>query len=128
MEIVIKVSAVALISAACALLIKKSNPDISYGVSVITAVMLSIAAITLIEPLRDFVSELISDTGLSAAIFQPIIKCVGIAVVVKLVSGLCKDAGQSGAAMSVEYCGCAAALLVSMPLLRTMLELLEGLT
>ena len=127
MELVIRISALAVISAACALLIKKASPDISYGVSVITAVLLCLAGLSVCEPIGELISGLIADTGLSPAVFQPVLKCVAIAVAVKLVSGLCKDAGQSAAAVSVEYCGCAAALLVSLPLIRTVLELLEGL-
>ena len=109
------------------MLLKKANPEISYGVSVLTAAVICIASIGLISSLRDVAAEMIEKTGLSPAIFLPVIKCVGIALTVKLVTGLCKDAGQSAAASAIELSGCAAALLISFPLIRTMLQLLEGM-
>ena len=128
MDVVIKISAVALIATACALLLKKINPEISYAISVLTAAVICLSAIGLISAVRDAVLEVVEKTGQSPAVFLPIIKCVAIAVTVKLVSGLCKDAGQSAVASAIEYSGCAAALIVSLPLIRTMLQILEGLT
>lgn len=128
MEIVIKVSAVSLIAAACAILLKKAVPEISYGISVLTAAVICLVSLGVLTPLKELAADMISKTGQSPAIFLPIIKCVGIALTVKIVSGLCRDAGQSAAAAAIEYSGCAAALIISVPLIRSMLSLLEELS
>ena len=78
--------------------------------------------------LADFVSGIIKSSGLPSAVFVPIIKCVGIAVLTKLVCNLCKDAGQNGTSSAVEYLGSAAMVYTAMPLLGTLLKTLEGLT
>ena len=82
----------------------------------------------MISQLADFVSGIIKSSGLPSAIFVPIIKCVGIAVLTKLVCNLCRDAGQNGTSSAVEYLGSAAMVYAAMPLLQTLLKTLEGLT
>lgn len=128
MEIVAKAAAVAILCAACGLLIKAKNPEYSFVLSSICAVCVCAAAVGMISSLADFVSGIIKSSGLPSAIFIPIIKCVGIAVLTKLVCNLCKDAGQNGTSSAVEYLGSAAMVYAAMPLLQTLLKTLEGLT
>ena len=127
MEIVIKAAALALIAAVCALLIKKSNPEISFAVAVIAAAVICAAAAPAIGEIKSFAQDIVGKTQISPAVFLPVIKCVGIALVVKLSGELCRDAGQSAAASALEYLGCAAALITALPLVRSMLGVLEGL-
>ena len=127
MEIVIKAAALALIAAVCALLIKKSNPEISFAVAVIAAAVICAAAAPAIGEIKSFTQDIVGKTEISPAVFLPVIKCVGIALVVKLSGELCRDAGQSAAASALEYLGCAAALITALPLVRSMLGVLEGL-
>ena len=128
MEIIAKAAAVAVLCAACSLLIKTKNPEYSFVLSTICAVCVCAAAVGMISSLADFVSGIIKSSGLPSAVFVPIIKCVGIAVLTKLVCNLCKDAGQIGTSSAVEYLGSAAMAYNATPLLVTLLKTLEGLT
>ena len=111
--------------AACSLLIKTKNPEYSFVLSTICAVCVCAAAVGMISSLADFVSGIIKSSGLPSAVFVPIIKCVGIAVLTNLVCNLCKDAGQNGTSSAVEYLGSAAMVYTAMPLLGTLLKTLE---
>ncbi len=55
------------------------------------------------------------------------LKCTGIGIAAKLAADLCRDGGQSALAGAVEFGGTAAALFVSLPLLRSFLALLRAL-
>lgn len=127
MEIVIKASAVALVTAVGALLIKKSNPEYSFLLGVIGAVIILASAAVMLSTLKETFDEIIEKSGLSAAIFSPLIKCTVIAVTVKIVSSMSRDSGQSGIASSVEFIGAAAALYTSLPLLNSVLKTIEEL-
>ena len=124
MDIVIKAAAIAVVSALCILLIKKSNQELA---ALAAAAVICFAAVRLFESILELVRYTILQTGLSSALFLPIIKCVGIAVVVKVASGLCKDAGQSGIASALEMLGSAAALFTALPLIYSLLETSGGL-
>ena len=125
MEIVIKASAIAAVSAICILLIKKNK--IGLAVAIAAAAVICFAAAQLFGSIMELVRYAIGQTGLSSALFMPIIKCVGIAIIVKIGSGLCKDAGQSGIASSLEMLGSAAALFTAIPVISSLLETIGGL-
>ncbi len=122
MEIVIKASAIAILSALCILLINKSNHEFGLAAAIAAAAVICFFAIQLCGSILELVRYAVSQTGLSSALFAPIIKCVGIAMIVNLTSGLCRDASQSGIAASVELLGSAAALFTALPLLNALLE------
>lgn len=128
MDIVIKAGAVAIVAAVCALAIKSKNPEYSFVMTALCAVIIAISAVGLLAKLYDFLQELILSTGLTSAIFTPVLKCTAIAVLTKLVCELCNDAGQRSVSTSVEYLGCIAALYTVMPLMRSMLTTIKELT
>ncbi len=127
MDIVIKAAAIAVVSALCILLIKKSNQELGLAAALAAAAVICFAAVRLFASILELVRYTILQTGLSSALFLPIIKCVGIAVVVKVTSGLCKDAGQRGIASALEMLGSAAALFTALPLIYSLLETIGGL-
>ncbi len=127
MDIVIKASAIALLSALCILLVKNSNRELGLAAAIAAATVICFASAQLFGSILELVRHVISQTGLSSALFAPIIKCAGIAMLVQLSSGLCRDAAQSGIASSVELLGAAAALFTALPLISALLETIGGL-
>ena len=127
MDIVIKGAAVGIIAALCALLIKKSNQEMGLVAAIAATAVICIAAAELFGSIFDVIHYAISRTGLSSAVFMPIVKCVGIAIVVNISSGLCKDAGQSGIASAVDLLGAAAAVFTALPLIKSLIEMIGEL-
>ncbi len=127
MDIAIKASAIAMISSLCILLIKKNNQEIGLAAAIAAAAVICFAAAQLFGSILDLIDLAVSQTGLSSVLFAPIIKCTGIAMIVKLSSGLCKDAGQSGIASSIELLGTAAALFTALPLITALMETIGGM-
>lgn len=127
MDIVIKGAAVGIIAALCALLIKKSNQEIGLVAAIAATAVICIAAAELLGSVFDVIHYAISRTGLSSAVFMPIVKCVGIAIVVNISASLCKDAGQSGIASAVDLLGAAAAVFTALPLIKSLLEMIGEL-
>ncbi len=127
MDIVIRASAIAMISALCILLIRKSNQEMALAAAIAAAAVIFLTGVQLFSGLMELIRCTIEKTGLSSALFIPVFKCVGIAMTVKLVSGLCRDAGQSGIASSMELLGSAAALFTALPLFSSLLDTIGGL-
>ena len=122
-----RLSALCLTGALLAVLLKRTNPDMALllALAVCGAVLLLLA-----EPLqeiRDFFTQLSDWGGLPVELFAPLVKTVGIALVSRTGSDLCKDAGEGSLAAFVEVAGSAAAVLVALPLLRMVLQLMLGL-
>ena len=127
MDIVIKGAAVGIISALCALLIKKSNQEIGLVIAIAASAVICVAAAELFGSISDLIRYAISKSGLSSAIFLPIIKCVGIAIIVNISASLCKDAGQAGIASAVDVLGAAAAVFTALPLIKSLIEIIGEL-
>lgn len=127
MEIVIKLAVVALVAALCTLLIKSKNSEQAFLLGTASAVIICLSAMKFLGDIVDFLRKLIDLSNVSSAVFLPVVKCIGIAIVSKLVCELCKDAGQAGIASAVEYFGAVAAVYISLPLLETILDLLVNM-
>lgn len=127
MELIIKAAAAALIGCVCVLLIKGSNPAGAYALGILCAAMLCIASASVLHEIFELINGIISQSGMSSAIFLPVIKCMGIGIIVSIVTGLCRDAGQSALSSAVEYLGAAAAVFTALPLIYAMIDTLEGL-
>ena len=61
---------------------------------------------------------------LDSALYLPVCKAVGVAVVVRITSALCRDAGQSALAAKVEIAGAVLTLSVCLPLFEQVLDLI----
>lgn len=124
MEQVFQVTALCLVGALLAVVVRRGSPELALllTLAAVAAVLLALA-----EPVRElmaFLTELGERSGVSEELFVPLYKTVGIALVVKVGGELCRDAGESALAAVVETAGAICALLAALPLLRAVLSLL----
>ena len=117
MALVTQAAALCVIAALLGLVLRRSNPEIT--------LLLALAAAAA-ELLR-FLERLAEQSGVSRTLLTPLYKTVGIALVVKVGGGLCRDAGESALAAALEFAGTVCALLTALPLLRAVLELITEL-
>ena len=80
-----------------------------------------------VSGLGTFLESLADAAGLAPAVFAPVLKTVGISILTRISSELCRDAGEGGLAAFVEMAGAVLALLVTAPLLQAVLDTLSGL-
>ena len=100
------------------LVLKKDAPAIAF-LLVLTAGVFSAAG----SAAQRF-SGLLSQCGLDSALYLPVCKAVGAAVVVRITAALCRDAGQSALAAKVEIAGAVLTLSVCLPLFEQVLDLI----
>lgn len=127
MEYVVKSAVAAVVAAVLSLVIKKSNPELSLMLGILAALMAVYYASRAIGPVVDMVGELSHSAPLASSYYVPVLKCLGIGIVTQLGAGVCKDAGQAAAATGVELCGTAAAVLCTLPLIRSILAMIGEL-
>ena len=119
-----RLSALCLTGALLAVLLKRTNPDMALllALAICGAVLFLLA-----EPLGDFFTQLSDWGGLPTELFAPLVKTVGIALVSRTGSDLCKDAGEGAMASLVETAGAVTAILVSLPLFQAAWDMLRSL-
>jgi len=127
MEQVFQAAALCLVAALLAVVVRRGTPELALLLTLgaAAAVLLSLAGA--LGEVTAFLRELAERGGVEEALFAPLFKTVGIALVVQVGGGLCRDAGESALASVLETAGAICALLAALPLLRAVLNLLMEL-
>ena len=128
MEYVVKSAVAAVAAAILSLVIKKNNPELALLLGLTAALLAVYYAIRSLNPLVDLVRDLSGKTNLAPELYIPVLKCLGIGVITQIGANLCRDAGQAAAATGVELCGTAAAMLCTMPLISSILNVIGRLS
>ena len=124
MALVTQAAALCVIAALLGLVLRRSNPEITLLLALAAAAAVLLALAEPLTELLRFLERLAEQSGVSRT---PLYKTVGIALVVKVGGGLCRDAGESALAAALEFAGTVCALLTALPLLRAVLELVTEL-
>ena len=124
MEQVFQVTALCLVGALLAVVVRRGSPELALLLTMAAAAVVLLALAEPVRELMTFLIELGDRSGVSKELFVPLYKTVGIALVVKVGGELCRDAGESALASVVETAGAVCALLAALPLLRAVLSLL----
>ena len=122
----LKIIGAAVISSFTALLLKKTNPEFALitvlcaGVFILTAISISIISI---------MNELRTINGYSEmyGFLEPVFKASGISVVTYVAANLCRDCEQTAMASKVELAGNIAVLILSLPLIKNILDVIYEL-
>lgn len=123
----LKIAAVAVISAICAVVVKKQVQELGLVLALTAGALILSFALSAMEGVRQLMDTLASLAGLSSSVLLPVVKTVGIAIVTRMAAEVCRDAKEGGIAAFVETAGAACALFVALPLLEAVLELMTEL-
>lgn len=119
---IIKLSAIAIISAVLCIYLKKYREEYSMLVSLAAGAVIFGAALPYF---RDFVImvQAFADTGgISAEYLKPMIKVVGISYITAYSCELCRDAKEGALAAKLEMAGKLILLGISIPVITSLFE------
>ena len=122
MEDMLKVAAVGVAAALCAVVVRKNVRELGLALALAAGAIILAFALGAVGSVRSFMERLGDLAGLSPAVLEPVMKTVGIALVTRLASEVCRDAGEGGIASAVEITGVVLALFVALPLLEAVLD------
>ena len=122
-----KVTALCLVGAVLAALLKKSSPELALLLALAACAAVLLALVRGVETVTAFVREVMQWGGVESALFAPLFKTVAIALISRTGADLCRDAGEGAMASLVETAGAIGAVVVSLPLFGAVWELLSGM-
>ena len=88
-----------LLALVLSLVLKKDAPVIAFLLTLTAGVLILLHALALAGSAAQQFSALLAQGGITDSLYLPVLQAVGIAVVVRIMSALCKDAGQSALAV-----------------------------
>lgn len=127
MALVVKVGAVCLVGALLAVVLKKDGPEFALLLTLSAAAVVLWWLREIWEQVGAFLRQLASVTGLAPELFAPLLKTVGIALVSRVCTGICRDASQEALAVLVEITAAFCAVAVSLPMLSAVWDMLQEL-
>lgn len=114
-------------SAILAVLLKQHcrEQSMMIAIAACTAIMVSAAsfAASIIDELRD----IFSTAGISDNYISLMFKAAAICLITQITSELCRDSGESAIASAAEMWGRGAVTFISLPLVKALLEQIQGI-
>ena len=104
----------------------KQSKDMSLLLTLAVCVMVCAGAVRFLEPVMELLRELRRLGDLDSEAVSIALKCAGIGLLSDLIGLICADAGESALGKALELFSAAAILWLSLPLIRGLLELIEG--
>ena len=105
----------------------KYTPELSLTVTILAGVIIVWLAAAVASRISDLLREIAEKGGIDAVYLSPVLKCIGIGMITHLAAQVCRDAQQGSIASAVELCGTLCALYISLPLIRSLLAIVEQL-
>lgn len=107
-------------------LLRDKVPSIGLVVALAGMTVLVAILMPMLSQVFDCIHMLVNVTGLDTVVFTPILRVIGVCMVVKLMAELCRDAGERTLAAKVEMFGAAAGILCAVPLVEQALQLIRA--
>lgn len=107
--------------------LSKQNKDFTTLLTVLVCCMVVTVAISFLEPVMAFFTQLRSIGNMDAQIMQIMLKCVGISLVAEIAGMICSDSGFGAMGKAIRILAMAAVLWLSLPLMTSLMEMLQGI-
>ena len=127
MNDIVKIAAVGIIAAVCAMVVRKQAPELSGLLTICAVSVILTGCMGALAAIRSHLDELSRIGGLTPTVVGPVIKVTGIAIVSRFAADFCRDAKESALAAAVETAGAVIALIAVLPLVGCMLDLIGAM-
>ena len=117
MEVVIKVSALAVFGAIIIVSLRRTVPELSVTASVALLAVLVLGAAGALGRVVTLIYDLAAWASIDDKLVEPIVKTLGISIVSRLAADMCRESGVQSAASYVELVGGAVAVSFAIPLM-----------
>ena len=122
--VLLRLLLVAAAGVSCSQLIRGKSPALALAVSLAAVLSLLGLALPGLRTLWQSAGGLLAQSGLERELFLPVVKVLAITQVTHISAELCRDAGESALGSLTESAGAVCALAASLPLLRTVMDIL----
>jgi len=126
MEVFIKATSLALISAVLCLFVMKRDKEISVVLSLAACCMLLILSVEHLQPVVKFVYQLRDMGGLDRDMLAILLQAVGVGVLSQIMGSVCADAGAGAIGKALQTLATAVMLCISLPAFSGLMDLLNS--
>lgn len=127
MEVLVKIAAVAVVSAVCAGILRRNSPEFAVPILLAAGFWILWMAVQAAEKVLTAIAQLTEISQLEPALVAPVMKVVGLSIITRITGEVCRAAGEGGVAAFVEVAGTFLALAAALPLVNAVVEMIGGM-
>lgn len=121
----IKIIGVGCVTALTTMLLKSTKPELAFAVSVVGTLVILLMALGLFRGAANILYTITSLTGLDNSLLKMVLKIVGISYLTEFSAGILNDLGSGSVAEKVSLCGKILIFMLSLPIIESLLKLLQ---
>lgn len=125
MDLFWKATAGILLTVILSITLGKWEKDISILLSIAVCCMVSLIAVSFLEPVLDLLRQLETMGNLGSSTLNILLKVLGIGFVSEIVTMICSDSGNSSMGKTITFLSSCAILWMSIPLFNQLIDLLK---
>lgn len=124
---IFKITAFAVCGAVLSLLIKEYKPSIAICIGIICALFLFFEVMSQINYIFTSALSIADNLSVNRQYIDTIIKITGVSCIARFGTEICRDAGQNAIAANLELAGKIIIVVLSLPLLISVINLILGI-
>ena len=114
------------VSAIIIVILKASGSGIAELLTLLVCSMVMLIAFRYMEPVINFMDSLDKQNAVEIPFFKTILKAVGISITAEIAQMICEATGNRASGKVVQYLSVAVMMHLMLPMLSSLLDLLEG--
>lgn len=125
MDLFVKTCGGALLAVILILSMGNRSKELSLVLAIGACCMIALAALSYLEPVIKFVTQLENLGGLDHSLIRILLKVVGIGLLTEIAGLVCTDGGSASLGKTIKLMGSAVMIWLSLPLYTKLMELLQ---
>ena len=123
---VFKIIGVAFITAITSLLLKSTKPELSFAVTVTGVIVILLFLVDALKNTLNVFMVISQMTGIENGLLKILLKIVGVGYITEFAAGILNDFGSNAVADKVTLAGKIAIVMLSLPVIESLLTLVQG--
>lgn len=124
---ILKIVGVSIFAVVMIIVLKNQRPEMALILSIATGIGIMLFAVYKMSSVVNVLNDLVTKSGINKDFLLIVIKVIGIAYIVEFGKNVCVDAGQSGIATKLEMAGKVIIVVLTIPLITSLVNILTGL-
>ena len=126
MNDIFKIIGVAFITAISAVILRGTKPELSFAVTIVGILIILTFISEMIQGTMTIFTSISQIAGVENGLLKMLLKIVGVGYLTEFASGLLTDFGSSSIADKVTLAGKVTIVLLAIPVVESLLHLIEG--
>lgn len=120
---ILRIIAIGIATSILAVTVREYKPELAVGVVLAAGAVIFLYAADGLRTAFDGIDEIINIAGTDVRYFGSVMKVTGVAYLTDYAAEICRDTGNSAAAVKLEICGKICIVLFTLPVIKEFLKI-----